>query len=271
MKQSYFFNKKESYLPAVQIPPRFRFYFTVAVPAMIILATLGVLRIAGELPMLEYREADIHTAVVATLATLARLMIAYVLAIVVAIPLALLAEKSNAKRFLLPVYDIAQSIPILIFFPFVALAFVKLGFSEGAAIFILFIAMLWKLVFSIIFGLNSLPSEIKQTAQMYNITGVNYLTKILLPAIIPQLTIGSIFAFADGWNFVIVAEVLHAYLPNGVVANDLFGVGSTMVGAASAGNETLFTYSLIAVVSMVIVLNLSVWQRLLAYAERFKF
>jgi len=269
MKLPYLSETKESF--DRQISPRFRLYFAIAVPVVIVLATLGVLHTLGELPFLDYREADIQTTVLATLATLSRLMIAYVLAILVAIPLALLTEKKYAKRFLLPIYDTAQSVPILIFFPFVALAFIKLGFSEGAAIFILFIAMLWKLVFSIIFGLNSLPDEVKQTARMYGITGTSYITRILFPAIIPQLATGSIFAFADGWNFMIVAEVLHSYLPQGVPAQDLFGIGAVMTSAVERGDITLFVYALVVVISVVMVFNVAVWQKILRYAERFKF
>ena len=92
-----------------------------------------------------------------------------------------------------------------------------------------------------------------------------------MPAIIPQLTIGSILAFADGWNFIIVAEVLHTYLPKGTLSDDLFGVGSIMVMSASGDDRILFVYSLIAIVTMVVVLNLSIWQKLLSYAEKYKF
>ena len=271
MKRSYFFRKISNY-SNIQISSGIRFYLNILVPAIIILGTLLILRTLGEFPGLEYSEKDIHTVVTATLVTFSRLIIAYVLAVIFAIPLSLLAGKNNwTKKFLLPVYDIAQSVPVLIFFPFVILVFIKLGFAEGAAIFILFITMLWTLVFSIISGLNSLPNEIKYTAKMFNITGFNYLTKILIPSIVPQLTVGSILAFADGWNFIIIAEVLHTYLPHGTLSNDLFGVGSILVMSASGEENVLFVYSLIAIVSMVVVLNLSIWQKLLSYAEKFKF
>ena len=106
---------------------------------------------------------------------------------------------------------------------------------------------------------------------MYNISGFNYLTKILIPSIVPQLITGSIFAFAAGWNFIIAAEVLHTYILNGTTGNDLFGVGSLLVQSVSQQQTTIFVYSLITVVSVVVVLNLSVWQKLLSYAEKFKF
>lgn len=272
MKIYNFLNKKKSYRSNIKISSRFRFYINILIPALIVFCTLYSLSLLGELPSLEYSEKDINMVVLATLVTLSRLIMAYIFAVIVAIFLALLVEKNNfTKRFLLPIYDIAQSVPILIFFPFIILIFVKIGFTEGAAIFILFISMLWNIVFSIIGGINSLPDEVKYTAKMYNIKGLNYLTKILIPAIMPQLTVGSILAFADGWNFIIVAEVLHTYLPNRLITDDLFGIGSILVKSANQEDSVLFVYSLIAIVSLVVVLNLTVWQKLLSYAEKFKF
>lgn len=267
-----FSHKKNSHIAQTKIFTWFRFCFNIAIPFVIVFGTLYALSLLGEFPILEYSEKDIRTTALATLITLSRLMMSYSIALLVSLPLAIFAEKSSlTKKFLLPMYDIAQSVPVLIFFPFIALLFIKLGMAEGAAIFILTIAMLWKLVFSIIFGMDSIPKEIKYTAKMYKITGLTYISNIVIPAIFPQLITGSMLAFAEGWNFIIVAESLHIYIGrNSAVNNDLFGVGALL--ASSAGKENvLFVYSLIAIVSMVIVLNITVWQKLLSYAEKYKF
>ena len=41
---------------------------------------------------------------------------------------------------------------------------------------------------------------------------------------VPYIVTGSLLAWAGGWNIIIVAEVLHTYIPGG--ARDLFGIGS---------------------------------------------
>jgi NitT/TauT family transport system permease protein len=201
-----------------------------------------------------------------------RLLVAYILAVIAAVPLALWASKSDtAERILLPAFDIIQSIPVLAFFPIVIAVFIKFDMFNGAAIFILFLAMLWNMVFSLIGGLRSIPTDIKAAAHVFNITKFACFKKILLPASVPYLVTGSILAWAQGWNIIIVAEVLHTYIPGGTAAQDLFGIGSMLVNAAAGSQQGLFVAAIVAMVIGIGLINFFVWQKLLHYAERFKF
>ncbi len=208
----------------------------------------------------------------ALLATSLRLLIAYILALVVAVPLALFATSSrSAETIFLPVFDILESVPALAFFPILIVFFVRLDFLNGAAIFILFLSMLWNIVFTLVGGLKIIPKDIKDAAQIFGIRGWNYFRKVLLPAIFPELVTGSILAVAQGWNITIIAEVLHVYIPGGNASHDLFGIGSILVQAASGGKTDLFIVALVLMVLMIALLNFFLWQKLLRYAERFKF
>lgn len=205
-------------------------------------------------------------------ATFSRLLIAYFLSLIIAIPLALLVISTpKIESVLLPFFDILQSIPVLAFFPFIVLVFIKLGMGEGAAIFILCIAMLWNIVFSTIGGLKSIPKEIYEAANIFEAKGFTKLTLITIPAIFPYLVTGSMLAWAQGWNIIIVAEVLHNYIPNGAPFQDLNGLGSILVNATYTGNNTLFLGALIVMILFIGTMNFAVWQKLLHYAERFKF
>jgi NitT/TauT family transport system permease protein len=208
----------------------------------------------------------------ATLATLERLLIAYGLAVVVAVPLALLVTAGPFfETIFLPLFDILESIPILAFFPVLILVFIRYDFLNGAAVFILFLAMLWNLVFTLVGGLKIIPTDVKNAARVFKVNGFSYLRKILLPAIFPQFVTGSILAFAQGWNLIIVAEVLHTYIPHGSAAQDLFGLGSLLVQASAGGQNNLFILSLFAMVLVIAFLNFFVWQKMLHYAQRFRF
>lgn len=208
----------------------------------------------------------------ALFSTFVRLLIAYALALALSVPLALLVTKSPlVERLLLPVFDIAQSLPVLAFFPVVIVFFVHFGFTDAAAIFILFITMLWSIVFSLVGGLNVIPSDIKAAAHVFGIKGGNFIRKILLPAVIPYIVTGSLLAWAQGWNIIIVAEVLHTYIPGGSAANDLFGIGSMLVNATAQGQSNVFIMAILAMVLLIALLNFFVWQKLLHYAERYKF
>ena len=204
--------------------------------------------------------------------TLGRLAIAYGLALVVAIPLAILATSgSAAEKLFLPLFDILESIPVLAFFPVLILLFVRVNFLNGAAVFILFLSMLWNIVFTVAGGLKMIPKDFGYAAQVFGITGWNYFRQVLLPAIFPEIVTGSILAFAQGWNLIIVAEVIHTYLPHGTSSQDLFGIGSILVSASASGQTEMFLASIAMMIIFIGCMNYFVWQKLIHYSERFKF
>ena len=208
----------------------------------------------------------------ALLATFLRLLVAYALAVVVAILLALAVHKNTlTERLLLPIFDIMQSVPILAFFPLIVAFSLRVGLSEGAAILVIFLSMLWELVFTLVGGLKTIPNDIKWASEVFHVRGFAFLRKILIPAVVPYLITGSLLAWAEGWNIIIVVEVLHTYIPGGTTTQDLFGIGSILVQAVSTGANATFIAAALMLVGAIAGLNFFVWQKLLRYAERFKF
>jgi NitT/TauT family transport system permease protein len=210
--------------------------------------------------------------ITALILTLLRLITAYLLAIIVAIPLALLAtENKTAERILLPIFDILESIPVLAFFPLFIIFFLKINFANGAAIFILFLSMLWNIVFTLVGGLKMIPKDINYAGKVFNIKGFDHLRYITLPAIVPEIITGSILAFAQGWNLIIVAEVLHTYVPGMLNSGDLLGIGSVLVNSFATGDNHTFIASIVVMIATIGFLNIFVWQKLIDYAEKYKF
>lgn len=217
-------------------------------------------------------EISLDTMVIASGYTLTRLLIAYALALVVAIPLALLTTTNRVlEGILLPIFDVLDSIPILAFFPVVILLFIRVDFLEGAAIFILSLNILWNIVFTVVGGLKMIPKDITSAARVFGLSGFSYFKRLLLPAIFPQLVTGSILAVAEGWNLIIVAEALHTYIPGGTPAQDLFGIGSILVQAAANAQNGVFISALVVMVLFIAFFNLFVWQRLLHMSQRYRF
>ncbi len=208
----------------------------------------------------------------AALYTLFRLVVAYVCAVIVAVPLAIAVTHNRlVEKIMLPVFDILQSVPILALFPVIIMLFIRFGDLNGAAIFILFLSMLWNLVFTLVGGLKLIPRDIIDAARIFGLSGWSYLKRLVLPAIVPQLVMGSILAVAQGWNITIVAEVLHTYIPGGTSAQDLFGVGSILVSAAANAQNGEFLSTVFTMVVIIAVFNFFVWQQLLHFSQKFRF
>jgi NitT/TauT family transport system permease protein len=210
--------------------------------------------------------------IMATFNTLFRLLVSYFFALIFSIPIALLITKSDRwEKILLPVSDIIQSIPILAFFPIIVLAFIKLNAIEAAVIFILFMAMLWNLVFSMIGGLKTIPKDVLDAAKIFEIKGLRKLRFVTIPGIFPYIVTGSLLAWAQGWSLLIVAEGLHAYIPHGNPNGDPLGLGSLLVNSFAGGQNGVFLVSLITMIVSITIINFFVWQKLLHLSERFKF
>lgn len=208
----------------------------------------------------------------ASINTLARLFVAYILSLIFSIPLALLITSTpKVEKILLPVFDIVQSIPVLAFFPIVVVFFTVNHAFELAAIFILFISMLWNLVFTMVGGLKAIPEDVKSAAKIFKVNGIRKLLYITLPAIFPFITTGSLLAWGQGWSIVIVAEVLHTYIPHGTVSQDLLGLGSLMVDSFAQGKNSVFLAALATMILIISFLNFVVWQKLLHLTEHFRF
>lgn len=208
----------------------------------------------------------------ATFVTFYRLLLAYIFAVVIAIPLTLLiTANSKIEKVLLPIFDTLQSIPVLAFFPIIVLVFIKANFFDGAAILILFLSMLWNLVFSMIGGLKTIPADIESSAKVFQATGFKKLINITLPAIFPYITTGSLLAWAQGWNVIIVAEVLHNYIPNSNSSIDLYGLGSLLVNASYQGKNSVFIAAILVMIVLIVLLDFFIWQKLLHFVERYKF
>ena len=209
---------------------------------------------------------------IATLNSFFRLLIAYIISMVISIPLALLIVSTpRVQRILLPIADVLQSVPVLAFFPVVVTFFTAYGRFELAAIFILTTIMVWNIVFPTVQGLKTIPNDIEDAAFVFNVKGFKKFWYITLPAIFPFIIIGSLEAWAQGWTTIIVAEVLHTYILHGTPSQDLLGLGSLLVDSNASGKNTLFLVTLIIMILLVTLINLFVWQRLIRLSERFKF
>lgn len=247
-----------------------RLYTYVIVPVAALALTVILIQAFGTAVLTQAPK--LRVVLTALGATFARLLVSYFIALMIAVPLALLVTKNAvAERVFLPLFDIMQSLPVLAFFPVIIVFFVHYGLYNGAAVFVLVITMLWSIVFSLVGGLRTIPQDVRDAGKVFGLKGISFVRTILLPAAVPYLVTGSLLAFAGGWNIIIVAEVLHTYLAGSGPSADLFGIGSMLVNASATGAEQTFLFAIVVLVTAIALLNLFVWQNLLAYAERFKF
>jgi len=249
-----------------------RLLSTAIVIAAAAVCTVVALHFANPRNTFDINRVSLSDVLHATSNTFFRMFVAYVLSMLISVPLALLISVTpKVQRIMLPIADILQSVPVLAFFPVVVVFFTKGHAFELAAIFVIFLSMIWNIVFPVIGGLAAIPDDIRSAAHVFGVRGIWKFWYITLPSIFPFIVTGSLLAWAQGWTVVIVAEVLHTYIPNASPSVDLLGLGSLLVDANAQQKTSVFVAALCAMILLVAMINILVWQPLLRLAHRFRF
>jgi NitT/TauT family transport system permease protein len=203
--------------------------------------------------------------------SLARLLVAYALSVLLALAVGHLAARSRvARRVILPALDVLQSVPILGFFPAAAAVFIALGGGsalgvEAAAVFLIFTSMFWNLAFGVYGSLITVPEELLLAADQLKLRGTLRWTRLVLPAVFPNLLYNSILSWSNGWYFLIASEIIAA----GPARYTLPGLGSYLSQAIAAGHRDQTLYALLTLLAATVGLRMLVWGPLETWAERF--
>jgi NitT/TauT family transport system permease protein len=206
------------------------------------------------------------------LRSLARMLVAYVFAVLLALATGHLAATSpTARRIILPTLDVLQSVPILGFFPAAVAVFIGLfGPSalgvEAAAVFLIFTSMFWNLAFGVYGSLITIPEDLTLAATHLGLRGSLRWSRLVLPAVFPNLVYNSILSWANGWYFLIASEIIAA----GQARYTLPGLGSYLSQALVTGQTRQTALALATLLAATLALHLLVWGPLEMWADRFQ-
>ena len=201
-----------------------------------------------------------------------RMAIAYVLSLVFSVAYARIAAGSRtAERFMLPLLDILQSVPILSFMPGVVLGLAALfpGRTLGlelAAITLIFTSQAWNLAFSFHQSLLTIPRELSEAATVYRLGFWRRFTRLELPFGAISLIANSMMSWAGGWFFLMASEQFTLGASN----LRLPGLGSYLAAAADAGDTRALVLGLAMLVAVIVLLDQFLWRPLVAWSDRFK-
>jgi NitT/TauT family transport system permease protein len=208
-----------------------------------------------------------------TLYSVLRIAVAYFLSLAFTLVYGYIAAyNKKAERLMIPLLDILQSIPVLSFLPGVMLAMVslfptrQLGVELGA-ILLIFTGQVWNMAFSFYSSLKSIPKEMREAAKLYRFTGWQRFVQMELPYAAIGLIWNSMMSVAGGWFFLMACEMFVL----GTRDFRLPGLGSYLQTASSAGDTKAILWGLIAMISIIVLLDQLVWRPVIAWAQKFKF
>jgi NitT/TauT family transport system permease protein len=203
------------------------------------------------------------------LATLLRVAIALIIALVWTIPVGvLIGSNRRAAAILQPIVQVVASVPATALFPVIVLALINLtGSLNIPAILLMLLGTQWYVLFNVIAGTSAIPQDLRYTTSLLQIKSWARWRTLILPSLFPYLITGMITAGGGAWNASIVAE----YINFGGQTYTATGVGALIAEATARGNYALLLASTLALIITVVTINRTLWRRLYQIAEeRFK-
>jgi NitT/TauT family transport system permease protein len=206
----------------------------------------------------------------ATVASMLRMVIAYLISLGWTLPCAIYAsENPRFARGLATVAEIVGSIPATALFPLIVLFVIRAtGGMNLASVLLILTGMQWYLLFNLLGGVSQIPADLKEAARSFGLSRVATWRRLTLPVLAPSLVTGSITAWGGGWNALILSE----YFPYRGVIHKVFGLGAMLdVATYEKYDGLMILLTLLSMVLVVLLLNRFFWRRLYDLAtERYR-
>jgi NitT/TauT family transport system permease protein len=213
--------------------------------------------------------ADLRILLEGAAATFLRVNAALLLSALWTIPVGVaIGLNPKIARVVQPLAQIMASVPATAVFPILLIGLVKIGGGLGiASIVLMLLGTQWYILFNVIAGAMSIPSDLREVASLYRFTTWQKWTRLILPGIFPYLITGMVTASGGAWNASVVAE----YSKVKGQTLQVIGLGSQIQSASDSGRFAILLLATIFISLMVVTMNRLVWRRLYRLAEtRFK-
>ncbi len=197
--------------------------------------------------------------------TTLRTTIATVLGSLWTIPLGVaIGRQPRLARLLQPVIQVVAAFPATMLFPLALLVMHVIGVElHWGAVVLMMLGTQWYILFNVIVGAMSLPTDLQEAADVYGIKGWRLWRTLILPGIFPSLVTGWETAAGGAWNASIVAEYVRVH---GQVHHAI-GLGALISLGAEHGNYSMMAGSVLAMVAIVVIINRCLWHPLYHLAE----
>jgi NitT/TauT family transport system permease protein len=167
-------------------------------------------------------------------------------------------------RVVQPVAQVMASVPASAFYPILLLGLLKIGGGLGVgSVALMLLGTQWYILFNVIAGAMSIPSDLREAASLYKFTRYQRWTTLILPGIFPYLITGMVTASGGAWNASVLAE--YSKIKDHTLST--IGLGAQIDAATDAGRFPIILLATILISLMVVSMNRLVWRRLYHLAE----
>lgn len=192
----------------------------------------------------------------ATLITLKRLLLGYIIGLVAGIPLGLLTARWTVLHDTIGTLALGlQTLPSVCWVP---LALLWFGQSEAAMLFVVVMGTLWSVVIATDTGVRHVPPIYRRAALTMGSKNLHIWLRVILPAALPFIVSGMKQGWAFAWRSLMAAEIFVTILSG-------FGLGQLL----HYGRELNAMDQVIAIMFVIVAIGLLADKTLFAPTERF--
>jgi NitT/TauT family transport system permease protein len=208
---------------------------------------------------------DIRMLLEGAAATFMRVNVALLISALWTVPVGVaIGFNPKLARIVQPIAQVLASVPATAFFPILLIGLLKIGGGLGiGSVALMLLGTQWYILFNVIAGAMSIPSDLREAASLYRFTQWQRWTTLILPGIFPYLITGMVTASGGAWNASVFAE--YANIQNRTIQT--IGLGAQIDGASADGNFPILLLATIMISLMVVTMNRLIWRRLYRLAE----
>ena len=267
-------NRPFRFGPPAPARPAFSVADAFIVAGLVAGLALAIYRLAGKAPAvvagprisLSYRALPWYALLSTT-----RMAAAYVLSLLFSLVYGYYAARNlAARRVLMPLLDILQSVPILSFLPVVLLGLTAVlpeGIAtELGAIVLIFTSQAWNMTYSFYQSVTTVPEEMREAAAIFRFSPWLRFRVLELPFAAVGLIWNSMMSWAGGWFFLMAAEIFKV----GRRDFRLPGLGAFLQAAADANDLRAVAAGVVTLILTIVLLDQLLWRPMLAWADKFK-
>jgi NitT/TauT family transport system permease protein len=198
--------------------------------------------------------------------TMLRVFVLIALASILWVPIGIwVGMRPQATRIVQPIAQFFAAFPANLVFPVVVFFIATQRLNPDIWLSpLMILGTQWYILFNVIAGAATMPSELRYAAQNFNVSGWLWWRRVALPAVFPYYVTGAITASGGSWNASIVAE-LAQWGDTQVTAH---GVGAYIAEATARGDFHRIVLGIATMSLFVVGINRFFWRPLYYYAER---
>jgi NitT/TauT family transport system permease protein len=158
-------------------------------------------------------------------ASLMRVGVGFLLALVVAVPLGLLMGRVDAAYVTLnPTFQMLRPISPIAWIPIAILWF---GVGNASPIFLIFIAAVFPMIVQTASGVHTIEPRYLLAAENFGVSRTKLLLQVIFPAVLPQIIVAMRISLGVAWLVVVAAEMIALRS----------GLGYMIMDSRNAGNR----------------------------------